>query len=228
MSLASGAANAALHDRGGGLVYDDVLDVTWLQDANYAKTSGYDSDGLMTWSEASTWAENLVYGGYDDWRLPNKMPVGAEWNYDFSYDGTTDIGFNIKSPHSELSYMYYVNLGLDGYYSQGGVFQPTWGIYGNGTLGGQANVGLMDNVQSGIYWTGTAYAPDPTVYAWYFNTQVGSEIGVPQSHLFYAWAVRPGDVAAVPEPESYALMLAGLGLAGGAAARHRRRVLGVP
>ena len=26
---------AELHDRGGGLIYDDVLDVTWLQDANY-------------------------------------------------------------------------------------------------------------------------------------------------------------------------------------------------
>ena len=41
----SGAAQAALHDRGGGLVYDDVLNVTWLQDANYAQTSGYDADG---------------------------------------------------------------------------------------------------------------------------------------------------------------------------------------
>ena len=31
---------AALHDRGSGLIYDDVLNITWLQDANYAKTSG--------------------------------------------------------------------------------------------------------------------------------------------------------------------------------------------
>ena len=28
-------ALAALIDRGGGLIYDTVLDVTWLQDANY-------------------------------------------------------------------------------------------------------------------------------------------------------------------------------------------------
>jgi hypothetical protein len=39
---------AALWDRGGGLIYDDVLNITWLQDANYAKTSGYDADGRMT------------------------------------------------------------------------------------------------------------------------------------------------------------------------------------
>lgn len=52
--LSRGAAQAALHGRGGGLLYDDVLDVTWLQDANYAKTSGYDADGWMTWSAAKT------------------------------------------------------------------------------------------------------------------------------------------------------------------------------
>lgn len=38
LSLA-GAAQAALHDRGGGLIYDDAQNITWLQDANYAKTS---------------------------------------------------------------------------------------------------------------------------------------------------------------------------------------------
>jgi hypothetical protein len=37
--------NAQLIDRGGGLIYDNVLDVTWLQDANYAKTSGYVTPG---------------------------------------------------------------------------------------------------------------------------------------------------------------------------------------
>jgi hypothetical protein len=40
-------ASATLWDRGGGLIYDDFLKITWLQDANYAKTSGYDSDGIM-------------------------------------------------------------------------------------------------------------------------------------------------------------------------------------
>ena len=70
-------AHATLIDWGNGLVYDDDLDITWLQDANYAMTTGYDADGLMTWSEAMIWAENLVYfdldGGlmYDNWRLPS-------------------------------------------------------------------------------------------------------------------------------------------------------------
>ena len=31
-----GTSHAALIDRGGGLIYDDVLNITWLQDAGYA------------------------------------------------------------------------------------------------------------------------------------------------------------------------------------------------
>ena len=71
-----GISNAILWDRGGGLIYDDFLDITWLQDANYAQTSGYDSDGRMTWSQAVTWASGLSYHDpirdviWDDWRLP--------------------------------------------------------------------------------------------------------------------------------------------------------------
>ncbi len=82
--VSSLSTNAALYDRGNGMIYDDVLNITWLQDANYAKTSGYaaanatgyirstthiQADGNMGWEAANTWAAQLVYGGYDDWRL---------------------------------------------------------------------------------------------------------------------------------------------------------------
>ena len=43
------SAQAALYDRGNGLIYDDVLNITWMQDANYAQTSGYEADGQMAW-----------------------------------------------------------------------------------------------------------------------------------------------------------------------------------
>lgn len=66
-------ANANLEARAGGMVYDDVLDITWLADANYAATSGYDQDGRMNFSAANTWAAGLSYGGYDDWRLPTAL-----------------------------------------------------------------------------------------------------------------------------------------------------------
>ena len=67
----STSANAALIERLGGLAYyDDVNNLTWLADANYAMTSGYDADGEMTWGAAVTWADTLDFSGYDDWRLP--------------------------------------------------------------------------------------------------------------------------------------------------------------
>lgn len=231
--LLSGAAQAALHDRGGGLVYDDVLDVTWLGDANYAKTSSYDADGRMDWNAAKTWAANLVYHDsvrkvdYSDWRLASNTPVGTDWNYNWSDAGTTDTGYNITNPHSELSYMYYVNLGFKGYVSATGTYQPDHGIFGNGTEDGFERDdlgpnGAIDNLRSGVYWSGTAYAPYPASLAWVFSTYTGSQGGAGQKGKYYAWAVRPGDVAAVPEPEAYALLLAGLGLLG-AMANHRRR-----
>ncbi|MBK7674200.1 hypothetical protein [Accumulibacter sp.] len=45
--LASASAQAMLFDRGGGLIRDDVLKVTWLKDAHCATSSGYDADGRM-------------------------------------------------------------------------------------------------------------------------------------------------------------------------------------
>jgi hypothetical protein len=226
--LTSGMAQAALNNRGGGLLYDDVLNVTWLQDANYAKTSGYDADGAMNWTAAKTWASSLNISRFageslNGWRLAANTPVGADWNYGLSNDGSTDHGYNITSPHSELSYMYYVNLGLKGYYSPAGVYQPDFGIFRNGTYGGQANVGLVKNLQSVVYWSGTAYAPYPANFAWFFIASNGPQSYDFQFNEYYAWAVRPGDVAAaVPEPETYAMLLAGLGLLGAGAKRRRR------
>ena len=112
----SGMANAELIDRGGGLIYDDLLDITWLQDANYARTSGYDGDGLMTWSVAMCWATNsLVYYDsvrdvtWDDWRLPTTPGNNTGyWNegemghlyYDENIYATHEGPFyNVKSYH---------------------------------------------------------------------------------------------------------------------------------
>jgi hypothetical protein len=224
-------AQAALHNRGGGMLYDDVLNVTWLQDANYAKTSGYDADGQMTWAEAKTWADGLVFHdsvrnvNYNDWRLASNSPVGADWSYNYSPGGTTDVGYNITSEHSELSYMYYVNLGLKGALSPTEVSQSNFGVHGNGTYGGQRDVGLVQNLQSSVFWSGTAYAPNPTNFAWRFGTNYGFQYYDLQDGEFFAWAVRPGDVAApVPEPEAYAMLLAGFGVLGFVA--RWRRVLG--
>ena len=210
--LTCGTAQAALHDRGGGLIYDDVLKITWLKDANHVKTSGYDADGIITWERAMTWAANLSYYDsvrnvtYDDWRLPAVTPVnGSTFNYMYSPAGNADKGLNITSPHSELSYMYYVNLGNKGYVD----------IFGNGpqTGFGLTNTGPFQNMKSSVYWSGTMYAPG-TNDVWGFENVIGAQSNYGKVTGSYAWAVRPGDVAAVPEPQTWAMMIAGFGLVG--------------
>ena len=57
-------AKAALYDRGNGFIYDDDLDITWLQYSNYAEQT-------MNWDEANLWVNDLLYLDYTDWRLPH-------------------------------------------------------------------------------------------------------------------------------------------------------------
>jgi hypothetical protein len=213
-------AQASLVDHGNGLLYDNVLNVIWLQDANYAETSGYSATGQMDWATATTWAANLNFDGLTGWRLATNTPVnGSSFNTNFSYDGTTDSGYNITSPHSELSYMYYVNLGLKGYFDAAGNPQSDWGIFGNGTYNGvnteslgQNNVGLVNNLQSNGYWSGAEFSPG-SGDAWVFFTYAGLHSDFSDNRdQFYAWAVRPGDVSAVPVPS--AVWLFGSGLLG--------------
>lgn len=105
-----------LYDRGGGMIYDDVLDITWMQDAGMANGD---------WWEVTDWANALVYAGYDDWRLPHA--VGG-------------LGYN--KTDSELGYMYYVNLGNEAEEGDDvvfgnenvGPFKNVKGFYWTGTL----------------------------------------------------------------------------------------------
>jgi hypothetical protein len=172
--------------------YDTVLDITWLRNANL--------NGLMNWGTAKTWADNLVVGSVGGWRLPKVVDTGAP-GCDWSYGGGTDCGYNVDTATGEMAHLYYLTLGNKGYYdTSGGGAQPGWGL---------TNTGGFQNLQSKNYWSGTEYAPDPSD-AWYFNTHGGSQDFDGLNLALYAMAVRPGDVAAVPEPQTYAMLLLGL------------------
>jgi hypothetical protein len=226
-SLISGAAHATLQGRdldgstdSFEAYYDTVLDITWLKDANYAKTSGDNFYGFMSWDNATTWVANLSFTDgvhvYDNWRLPTVNPVnGTSFNYSYSLDGSTDWGYNITSPNSELAYMFYVNLGNPAYFTPAGAVSGCYVSSSDTCLG---NTGPFANLQSDGYWSGWEYAPDTTI-AGVFGMNDGSQLASSKGIGRYVWAVSPGDVAAVPEAQTYALMLAGLGLIGWRARR---------
>lgn len=229
--LVTGSAHAALQGRdlngsAGSFeaYYDTVLDITWLADANYAQTSGYDADGKMDWAGANAWAASLSFsdGGrvYDNWRLPTVGPAnGVSFNYSFALNGSTDKGYNVSeqgtayagSRGSEMAHLFYNTLNNPGNYTPAG---QSRGCYTNGTsdtcLG---NVGPFINLQSDAYWAATGYAPNDG-QAWSFFMFDGRQIDGSVAFNRYALAVSSGDVAAVPEVQNYALMLAGLGLIG--------------
>ena len=200
----SGLSEAVLMDRGNGMIYDTVLNVTWLQDANYAKTSGQHETGLMNWEQANAWADSLVYGGVSDWRLPTLSAANSSaFEYEFAYDGSTDYGYNITSPNSELAYMYHVNLLNRGFYSIfGDEEQLGWNETPNAFFrdGVTNEAKSIANLEANVFWTNLEYAPDNASFAWAFATDFGVQSDLNKSGEYLAWAVRSGDIAAVPLP----------------------------
>ena len=187
-AVASGSASEVF-------LYDTVLNVTWLRDAN--------ANGLMTWDAANIWASGLNPGGYTGWRLPTMI---YNPNFDFGYSGT-DNGYNVRTTsggtiYSEMASLYYDTLGNKSFYNTLGASQPVFGL---------GNTGDFKNLQSYIYWSGLEYAKGRSS-AWDFGMSDGGQGNFSKFFSLYALAVRPGDVvAAVPEPETYAMMLLGLG-----------------
>lgn len=243
--LISGTAQAALQGRdlngsAGNFeaYYDTVLDITWLADANYGAGSSYDdiginggatTDGRMTWASANTWAANLSIVDtvnnitYDNWRLPTVTPInGSTFNYIESYDGSTDRGYNVSeqgtvfagSTASGMAHLFYNTLNNKGLCPVGAdcsSAQPGWGL---------TNTGPFTNLQAGYYWFATENAPN-TDLAWVFSFDRGFQSAGIKSAGFYALAVSSGDVGAVPEADTWAMLLAGLGLVGAATRRRR-------
>jgi len=192
LSVATLSAQAALVARPGGMVYDTVQNITWLQNWN--------TNGLMNWSTANNWVNDLVYGGFDDWRLPTtNTTASSNCSGNFNPGGGFPqqyFGFNCTG--SELGHMFYNEFGATA---------------GQSILAGSnaANLALFTNVQSLDYWSGTEYAPNPGD-AWVFSSSDGYQGFDSKFSALYAVAVRPGDVAAaVPEPQTLALALLALG-----------------
>lgn len=191
--------------------YDTDLNVTWLRAG---------SSNVMDWSGAKTWAEQERFG-LTGWRLPTTHVTTADGSCSWSDTGGTSCGHNPDSSvltGSEMAHLFYQTLGNKSYYVPGTTtVQPGWGL---------TNSGNFQNLQSSVYWSDTLYEPNHP-WAWAFYTNNGHQ-GLELSWSgygveWYALAVRPGDVtSAVPEPQTWALVL--LGLTGVLLARRGRAI----
>ena len=202
MALAFGNAQATLFDRGGGLIYDSSLNITWLAHANYYTVTEGGEAGAITWSSAMVWADGLTYGGFNDWRLPTTLIP----------DPSCSGGFGHNCTGSEMGHLFYEVLG---------------GVAGTSILvEHNDNFSLFSNFQHGNYWSGTEFQSNNMIAAWVFGFGSGFQhAGGKGDNLLYALAGRDGVVAApIPEPETYAMMLAGLGLLGVFARRRKQKL----
>ena len=204
LSATSLTAQSALIDRGGGLIYDDVLDITWLQNADYGRGSAYDdgvgppADGKMTWASAVAWAEDLTYYdsvrgvNHSDWRLPTTQLPDETCESQLEVGGGYPaMGFGFGCSGGEMGHLFY----MDGVSSD--------------------SPDLFTNVQSFFYWSGTSgVASYESHAAFYFGFLGGYQNLGSMSLDYHAWAVRDGDVAAVPIPTAVWFFGSALGFLG--------------
>jgi len=206
--VVSTGANAALLGRlaatEGGTdyqaYYDDVADLTWLADANYAQTSNYAGAspvGRMSWQAANEWVANLTVGDVGGWRLADTLQPDASCSIQRS-----GISNGRNCTGSEMGNLFYNTLG--------------------NSQGSSGNTGPFSNIQSKFYWSATALDANTDINAWAFNMGTGIQGYSKMDKSFYAWAVQSGDISAVPVPA--AVWLFGSGLIGLAGIARRKKV----
>ena len=198
--LMSTATSAALVDNGNGLIYDDVLKITWAQ-----------PDNARNWDAANTWASGLTLGGVSGWRLPYiSVAEGAG-----PFTGTpVDCSTASESAcrDNELGYMYYHNLG---------------GIRNEEILinNDDPDLALFSTLRSYGYWSGTEFESSVDLFldnAWLLDFDGGRSFTNGKIVPYYSWAVHPGNVGAVPVPA--AIYLFGSGLLGLIGIARRKKV----
>jgi len=190
-------ANATLWDRGGGLIYDDIQNITWLQDASLDQEP-VNAYNRFNWVEAMEWADQLVFGGFDDWRLPTAYQLDGSGPFT-GYAAYGEMGF--------LAYNYLNKHNLDR--------NPSF-VDGNG------NLTYFTGFIPSFYYTSTIDSAYPqVVYSFIWQTSDQDRVAMINSGA-YAWAVRDGDILP-PVPEPNTILLFGLGLLGLAGVNRKKQ-----
>jgi hypothetical protein len=193
-------ASAQLATRGPNLVYDKTLNITWLRDANLALTNTFDvpaidADGSMDWYTAQAFIDALnaaKYLGYSDWRLPRIDPIGEEYDPRPSQDGSTDYSIGVTSPHSELAYMFSVNLR-----NWNRLVDDPTNRFDESLFANLGCAGTQPFCPS--FWSLSTYPDNPwyptqgRCAVWVFDMSNGWQSGDYCDKRYYAWPVRDGD-----------------------------------
>lgn len=160
----------------------------------------YDTETNLTWAitdniertivDQLNFVSNLVIDGVSGWRIPSHHP--EFFTFTFSHSGCPDT-FPGCPPHLPLP-------PLDAHL-------PDYGW-------GQSWVSLGPNPYPWITHYDGAVMVDNIVYAAYRPAYIDWQPYPNLTTTASVWPVMTGDVALVPEPETYAMLLAGLGLLG--------------
>ena len=154
-------------------------------------------NSVSVWYDSANWwgaqafviyLNSIHYSGHSDWRLPSVHPInGQMFQYDSSFTGDTDVGYNISSLQSELAYLFYVELGNKGYYRPEGVPWPA------GT--GMTHKRMFQQLVEEAYWAAEEYAPRAND-AWNFAVVTGEQSGYGKNHMYGIWPVRSEELRA--------------------------------
>ena len=175
---------AALVQAGSALAALELRDINGnataiTADAEFAYDTVLDATWYLTANNTG-----LNWNDAKSWAAGLTVGTFSGWSLPAA-DGTC-TGYNCTA--SQMGELYYTALG-------------------NPAGGPLSNTGPFKNLQSISFWSGTEYAPNPSL-AWYFYIGGGNQGADGKDIGLSALAVRPGDV--VPEPGMVALLLSGL------------------
>ena len=178
---------AALVQAGSALAALQLRDINGNATANTVDAEfAYDTVLDATWYLMAN-NTGLNWGNAKAWASGLTVGTFSGWSLPAA-DPACGVGFNCTG--SQMGELYYTALG-------------------NPAGGPLSKPGPFKDLRGDLYWSGTEYAPDPD-RAWLFDPYYGTQFAEFKYGRLYALAVRPGDVAAVPEPGTVALLLSGL------------------